>query len=146
MHKMEKTPMIITIIGMVFEGVSLIFLYGFFLLFLNAKHIPGLGSAMEAEMSSSEYTDLLEFMNFFGYVLMVMAIVVTIFFIVNLVLFTGLMREKYTYEKAKKIYLYQAIWGGFNLLSNQITGILYLVSGVQGYNDRKDKVNVREGI
>jgi len=146
MHKMERTPMIITIIGLVIEAISVIVLHATTILFFNIEKIPGLGSAAEADMSPSEYSELMEFMGFIGYFIMVMAIIYTIFLIVNLILFPGLMKERYTEEKAKKIYLYQAIWGGINLLSNQITGILYLISGVQGYNGRKDKVDVREGI
>ena len=146
MHTMEKTPKVITIIGMVIEGILVIVLHGTTILFLNLNKLPGLGSAQEADMSLNEYTDFMDVMNIIGNIIFVMAIITTIFFIVNLILFTGLMKGKYTEEKAKKIYLYQAIWGGLNLLSNQITGILYLISGVQGYNGRKDSINVREGI
>lgn len=146
MHKMERTPMIITIIGLVIEGISVLVLHVITIFFFNIKKIPGLGSAAEADMSPSEYSDLIEFMGYIGYFIMVMAIIYTLIFVVNIILFPGLMKERYTEEKAKKIYLYQAIWGGINLMSNQITGILYLISGVQGYNGRKDKVDVREGI
>lgn len=146
MHKMEKTPKIITIIGMILEGISVVVLFGFSVVVRKIQDLPGLGSAIEADMTYQEYSDFIDIMNLLGVVLIVMATVYSIFFIVNLVLFTGLMREKYDEAKAKRIYLYQAIWGGINLLSNQITGILYLISGVQGYNGNKDKVNVREGI
>ena len=146
MHIMEKTPKVITIIGMIIEGISVVVLYGTTILFLNFSKLPGLGSAQEADMSLNEYTEFMDVMDIIGNVIFAMSIIYTIFFIVNLILFTGLMKGKYTEEKAKKVYLYQAIWGGINLISNQITGILYLISGVQGYNGRKDKVNVREGI
>ena len=146
MHKMENTPMIITIIGMIIEGISVVVLIGTTILLRNIQNFPGMGSAQEAEMTASEYADLLKFMDVIGNITFVMAIIYGIFFIVNLYLFTGLMREKFTEEKAKNIYLYQAIWGGINLISNQITGILYLISGVQGYNGRKDSIEVREGI
>jgi hypothetical protein len=144
MHKMERTPMIITIIGMVIEGISSIVLIGVTILFFNIQKIPGLRNAAEAELSPSEYADLIAFLGYIGYFILAMSIVYTMFFIVNLILFPGLMKERYTEEKAKNIYLYQAIWGGISLMSNQITGILYLISGVQGYNGRKDKVNERD--
>ena len=35
MHRMEKTPKIITIIGMIIEGISAIVLHGMTILFLN---------------------------------------------------------------------------------------------------------------
>ena len=146
MHKMERTPKIITTIGMVIEGISVLVLIATTILFFNIQKMPSLGNAADAGMSPSEYADLIEFLGYIGYFILAMTILYTIAFFVNLVLFPGLMKEKYTEEKARKIYLYQAIWGGLNLMSNQITGILYLISGVQGYNGRKDKVNVREGI
>lgn len=146
MHKMEKTPRIITIVGLVFEGIYVIVLHLVTILFFDIQKIPGLRNAAEADMSPSDYSDLIDFMEYIGYFILAMAIVYTVFFIANLILFPRLMKERYTEKQAKNIYLYQAIWGGINLMSNQITGILYLISGVQGYNGRKDKVNVREGI
>ena len=146
MHKMENTPKIITIIGLVLEGISVFVLVGTSIFMLNIDRIYGFRNAAEAELTVDEYTDMLQIMDWIGLFLVGMAIVIGIFFVVNLILFTGLMSGKYTEEKAKKIYLYQAIWGGINILSNQITGILYLISGVQGYNGRKDKVEVRDGI
>lgn len=146
MHKMEKTPRIITIIGMVVEGISVVVLFGTSILLKNLSNLPGLRNAQEADMHPAEYIDLVNFMNTLGIVVLIMAIVYAIMFFINIVLFSGLIKGRYDEEKAKKIYLYQAIWGGFNLLSNQLTGILYLVSGVQGYNGRKDMINVREGL
>jgi len=143
---MESTPKVITIIGLVLEGISVITLGISGLFMARISELPGLGSATEAEMTIEEYVEFIQVMEWIGNLLFVMAIVITIFFTINLILFIGLMKEKYTEEQAKKIYLYQAIWGGLNLLSNQITGILYLISGVQGYNGRKDSVDVREGI
>ena len=46
----------------------------------------------------------------------------------------------------KKIYLYQAVWGGINILFNQVTGVLYLISGVSGYSGHHEEKDVREGI
>jgi len=146
MHEMEKTPKIITIIGLVLEGVVTFVVGAASILMLNINKISGLGSAIEADLSNSEYEDLMNMMDFIGYFLLALAVIYGIFFTINFILFRGLMTGKYTEEKAKKIYLYQAIWGGLNLLSNQITGILYLVSGIQGYNGRKDTVKVRDGI
>lgn len=146
MHKMENTPRIITIIGLVLEGISIIVLGISAIFIVRISELPGLGSASETGMTIDEYVEFIQVMDWIGYLLLVMTIIITVFFTINIFLFTGLMKEKYTEQQAKKIYLYQAIWGGLNLLSNQITGILYLISGVQGYNGRKDSVDVREGI
>ena len=146
MHKMENTPKIITIIGLVIEGISVFALAGTSLFLLNINKIIGFRNALEADLSPEEYIEMIQWMDWLGYFILGMGIVIGAFFIINIYLFPGLMNGRYSEEKAKKIYLYQAIWGGLNLLSNQITGILYLISGVQGYNGRKDKVDVREGI
>ena len=146
MHKMENTPKIITIIGLILEGIAALVYGAIAILFLNIDKINGLSSALEADMTIEEYADLIQMMDFIGNIILALAVIYGIFFIINLFLFTGLISGKYTEEKARKIYLYQAIWGGLNLLSNQFTGILYLISGVQGYNGRKDSVDVRDGI
>ena len=146
MHKMENIPKIVTIIGLVMEGVAVIVLTATSILMLSIDKIYGFRNALEADLPQDEYLEMLKWMDWIGYFILGVAIFIGIFFIINLYLFPRLMSGKYTEEQAKKIYLYQAIWGGFNLLSNQITGILYLVSGVQGYNGNKDMIDVRDGI
>lgn len=146
MHIMEDKQKIITIIGLVLEGIAFVATIATTIFLFNIEKIRYMGSHIEADMPLDEYNELIELLNLIGNITLVMGIVYLVFFVVNLFLFTGLMSGKFTEEKAKKIYLYQAIWGGLNLLSNQITGILYLISGVQGYNGRKDSIEVREGI
>ena len=146
MHKMENTPMIITIIGLILEGIAVVVLSATAVFLLNIKNISGFTSAVEADLSQEEYIEMLQWMDWIGYFILVMTIVLGVFLILNLYLFPRLMKGKYTEEQAKKIYLYQAIWGGINLVMNQITGILYLISGVQGYNGTKDTVEVRDGL
>ncbi len=146
MHKMENTPRIVTIIGLVMEGISVFVLAFSTILIFRITSLPGLGSAQEAEMTIDQYNELILIMDWIGYIVLGMTIVILIFFTINMFLFIRLMMGKYTDEQAKKIYLYQAIWGGVNLITNQITGILYLVSGVQGYNGEKDSIDIRDGI
>ncbi len=146
MHKMENTPMIITIIGLIMEGIAVVVLVATSIFMLNIDKITGLGSALEADMSPEEYLEMMKWMDWIGYFILGMTIVLGVFLILNLYLFPRLMKGKYTEEQAKKIYLYQAIWGGINLVMNQITGILYLISGVQGYNGKTDTIEVRDGI
>ncbi len=146
MHKMENTPMIITIIGLVMEGIAVVVLAGTSIFMLSIKNMVGFRNAIEADLSQEEYLEMIKWMDWIGYFILVMTIVLGVFLILNLYLFPRLMKGKYTEEQAKKIYLYQAIWGGINLVMNQITGVLYLISGVQGYNGRKDIIDVRDGI
>jgi hypothetical protein len=143
---MENTPMIITIIGLVMEGIAVVVLAGTSIFMLSIKNMVGFRNAIEADLSQEEYLEMIKWMDWIGYFILVMTIVLGVFLILNLYLFPRLMKGKYTEEQAKKIYLYQAIWGGINLVMNQITGVLYLISGVQGYNGRKDIIDVRDGI
>lgn len=147
MHIMDRTPKILTIIGLVFEGFSVVVLGIFALLFRNYQELPFMDEAM-AEMTGAELNDFIWIMDFVVNLTFGMFIIIGIFFIINIILFSKLIGGKYTEETAKKVYLYQAIWGGINLLSNQITGILYLISGVSGYNGYKEmtKKDIREGI
>jgi hypothetical protein len=142
---MERTPKIITIIGLVFEGISGLVLLIFGLLFQNIEKIPGYTESL-TEMTPDELEVYEFYMGLAENILFIMGIIILVVFVINLYLFTRLMREKFNEETAHKVYLYQAIWGGINLLFNQVTGILYLISGVQGYNNQKDNVKTREGI
>lgn len=53
-------------------------------------------------------------------------------FLVNLWLFSGLMRQRYTHGQAAKIYTYQLIYGVVILLIHPLIGLLYLFSGYKG--------------
>lgn len=145
MHQMEKTNKILTIIGLCTEGLSVVVVSLFAYFFYVLERIPFF-SLIEDEVSADELTDILSLYKIIGGFLSIMAIVLTIFLIINLFLFVGLMRSKWTEKTAQTIYLYQAIWGGLNLLSNQIAGVVYLVSGVQGYKGYKEMTDIREGI
>lgn len=145
MHKIQNTPKIITIIGLVFEGLSALILLFTGLFFRSIDKIPGYTESL-SDMSADELEIYEFFINFVTNVALVMGIILIGVFILNIYLFTKLINEKFTEEQARKVYLYQAIWGGINLLFNQITGIVYLVSGVQGFNNQKDRDETREGI
>ncbi len=131
MHKMESTSKITTIIGLVFEGLGVL---GAALGAVLTGHFAGMDTSffMDFDLSQSEASLLLTMLSIFSIILTILGVLLLVVFLINLVLFTKLIYEKYDEETAKKIYLYQAIWGGINLLFNQILGILYLISGIQG--------------
>jgi len=145
MHEMQATPKIITIIGLVLEGFGVLSLGLFAILIRFVENIPGYDS-MLADMSVEDLEIFEWMMGFMDTILLVMAIILIPIFIINLSLFTKLIKGSYTEKQAKKVYLYQAIWGGINIFSNTVTGILYLISGVQGYNGHLDRIDTREGI
>jgi len=146
MHKIESTPKIITIIGLVLEGIAAVALSFMAFLFSNFNSIPEIEERLLLEMTDAEYADFLIFVDFLVTFFLVLAIILVTMFMINLVLFTKLIKGSYTDEQAKKIYLYQAIWGGISIMLNTVTGILYLISGVQGYSGKKDNEDFREGI
>lgn len=145
MHEMDNTKRIITIIGLVFEGISVLGIAFGLYVFRNLESIPWM-TAEYADMTQEEYEFMMSFFELFANIFSVMIVVVTVILLLNIYLFSKLMSGKYTEEQAKKVYLYQAIWGGINLLSNQITGVLYLISGVGGYNGHKEEKDIRQGI
>ncbi len=145
MHEMDKTPKIITIIGLVFEGIGFIgTLIGYYVL-ANFEDFPGVSLAA-SDMEPAEWDEFLELMSFFADIMVVLALIMGVFFLINVLLFTKMIRGNMSEESAHKTYLYQAIWGGVNLLFNQITGILYLISGVNGFNGNREERNIRDGI
>ena len=142
-HKMDNTNKIVTIIGLVLEGFSAFFLLMFLLVWDQYMRLVSLA---ESDMSAEEFVLLVDLFDVLHIVVIVTGIILSIAFVVNIVLFSKLVRGRLTEQTAKKVYLYQAIWGGVSLLFNQITGILYLVSGVRGFNNQREETDIREGI
>ena len=145
MHSMDNTPKIVTIIGLIFEGLGVLGSFVGGLMLSNIENSP-FYDLLVMDTTPSELDEVIELMTWMGGLVYGLAIFTGIFFIVNVYLFVKLMSGKFEEETAKKVYLYQAIWGGVNILFNQITGILYLVSGVTGYSGHKEEKNVRDGI
>lgn len=135
---MDEKKKIITIIGLVIEVIGLIFLVAVLFLLLHISKIPEL---IEDDIDHTALILQLLIQFIFGIVFL-WGIVV--FF--NLYLFVRLIKGKFNEQQAKKVYLYQAIWGGISFLFNQVTGILYLISGIGGYNNQKEETNIRDGI
>lgn len=145
MHTMDSTKKIITIIGLGFEIISVFGIWAGIWIMTNFERLPGM-SAELAQMSPDEYEFMMWFFDLALNIMNVMIFVVGAIAILNIYLFSKLIRGKFDEQQAKKVYLYQAIWGGINLLSNQITGVLYLISGVGGYNGHREQKDIRQGI
>jgi len=145
MHKMDSTPKIVTIVGMVLEALGAL---GMFF----GAYILGTFMSREffLELDPTIPLDELDFIiNLYGTIASVLTVVgsiLIIIFLVNVFLFSSLIRGKFSEETARKIYIYQFVWGIFNVLFNTITGILYIVSGYSGMKGIKEEKEVREGI
>lgn len=127
----------LTLIGLIFEGVSLLFLL--FILFLSYQ--PWVINLLESELAQDVvWLDLIRAFMIF------VTVIATLLFSLNLYLFTPIIKGEQTKNTSSK-FLYQAIYGVINLAFNQILGIIYLASGILGYNQlEKDKNPVREGL
>lgn len=145
MHEMDNTPKVLTIIALILEGLGSLIIIAMLLLLNLSGWIDSLYVDMAADLEM-EIANFETLFYTYLYVIQVLMSIYVVFFIINLVLFIPMIKGKYTNKKARSIYLYQAIWGGFNILSNQIVGILYLVSGVQGRSGHREMTNIREGI
>jgi len=142
---MDKTPKILTIIGLIFEGIGVLGMFFGGWIMINFEHFPGVNPE-SMNVSQTDFDDMLSFFHLLGNVLYILGIITVAMFVLNLYLFIKLILRKWSEETAKKVYLYQAIWGGINILFNQITGIMYLISGVSGYSGHREETNIREGI
>ncbi len=143
LHSTTKTT---TVLGLVFEGFGLLMMV-LGLVFLQLLSTLSINDLMAEGLSNSDAQLVLFVGAVLRLVLLVMTLVVGAFFMLNLWLFTKLIKQRYDYETAQKVLLYQAIYGGFNMLFNQITGVLYLISGLTGRNNLKvPQEQVREGL
>ncbi len=143
---LHQTSKITTIIGLIFEGLGLFGIAMAAALF-NTFQSDVFFDLIAEDLAPSEIQLVTQMFSIFSVVFVIMGFVLLIFFIVNLILFTKLLQGKYTTETAQNVLLYQAIYGGISLFSNQIVGILYLVSGIQGRAAiQKEKQPIREGL
>jgi hypothetical protein len=134
---MPSTVKNLTLIGLILEGVSVIFLMAGLIL-LNQ---PAIISVLE-----TEFPEEMAFFDLIRVLLIILAVIATLFFILNAYLFIPIIKGEKTKNTESKL-LYQAIYGGINLTFNQLVGIIYLISGILGYNQiEKEKNPVREGI
>lgn len=135
MHKMEETPKILTILGLIIEGLA-------FLVYVGANIIVRILAAVSKtewlnEGFTSEDAELMvRALPLLASLFLGIAILLLIMFVINLFIFIRLIKGGYTEDQAKKIYLYQAIWGGISLTFNTISGVLYLISAVQTHSKR----------
>ena len=144
-HTMEKTPRVITKIGLVLEflgGAFALLAYMMFEVYMSTENLLTLDPT-----TTPEELEIIEtIFPVIKVILLVTGIISLIMFVVNLIVLGGLYKERYTEEQAQKVYKYQFVLGIVYLFLNTIVGILYLVSGHQGRTGEKDMPYTREGI
>lgn len=142
-HQTTKTT---TVLGLVFEGFGLLMMI-LGLVFLQLLSTLSVNDLMAEGLSQGDAQIVLLAGAVLRLVLLVLTFIVSLFFMVNLWLFSRLVKQRYDYETVQKVLLYQAIYGGFNMLFNQIAGVLYLISGITGRQNLKvPQETVREGL
>jgi uncharacterized protein YhhL (DUF1145 family) len=101
---------------------------------------------LDPTTTQEELDFLHEFIPALKVLLLVSAIITSIFFLINIIVLRGLYKERYNQATAHKVYTYQFIYGIVMLFLNTVVGIMYVISGNQGMNNQPDTIEVREGI
>lgn len=144
-HVMEVTPRRLTKVGLFLEGLSIALVIPIIIYFDYFNNKVNLMN-LDPDLTSVEADMIIEFLPLLYWVLIVMVVLQSIFFIINMHYFRGLYKERYTNEFAKKIYMYQFVYGIVNLFFNTLVGVLYLISGNQGRLEQEDNPYTREGL
>ncbi len=134
-HKMEDSARVFTILGLVVEILALFVFIG---LYMFTQYLTSITREeyIEAGWLPQDADLLLSLARGFTVVFIIVMILLGIMLIVNLYVFSKLIRGGFTESQARKIYLYQAVWGGVSLTFNTITGVFYLISAVQTHSRR----------
>ena len=143
-HNIDSTTKTLTIIGLIVETFGVI--GRFYLLFalssLKAKILEDNGVLF----TEAELTRIIAFINSITTGLIVFSIVTLLLLILSSILHIKLIGNKLTEEQSRKVYLYQKIWGIFNLIINPIVGVAYLASGIRGSKGKREDTDYRSGI
>lgn len=146
MSKIPSLTKTLTILGLIFQGVNLVFAIIFLLVLLRLPTFFIL-FLEEVFVTNDELNAFYAMLPWIRIIPITLVITQIAFIGVHLFLFIPLLQNKKSSEKASTLFLYQAIFGGINLFGNQIVGILYLVSGIVGRNHMEQSIEpTREGL
>lgn len=132
-----------TLIALILDGLSFVYLTLFAIYFKSFINFLMRFDDINININN----DFLLFDNYFGLIqgILIFASVISgIFLIINLILFTKLINSKVSVNTARNITIYQIIFGALSLLGNIISGILYLISGINSHSNLKpiDNLNI----
>lgn len=140
MHTMKSDSRKLTIVALVFEGIASIgFLVSAFILYL----LSSFSFDVLLDIIVSDGANTIDPVTGLDSVMLVVIVLFSIvgtlvlpIFIFNLIMFTKLIKGKFSEQGANKLYIYQMIYGflivifSFSLLL--VPGICYLLSGYKG--------------
>ena len=136
MYKIDDTSRILTVIGLVWEALAIMFFAIGAIVLRQMASIPK-QDLIDEGMLEIEADLFLNITNVFSIIFITIGVLLITVFLINVVVFTKLIKGKYTTDQARIVYIYQAIWGGVSILFNTVTGILYLISAVSAQTKQK---------
>jgi hypothetical protein len=146
MTHVPSSTKILSIVGLVIEGLSLLLLLGITLLFTRNPYWLEEIIFMISE-DAMEFNALMGTIPLVQFLFIFFSILSLLLFVINLYFFIPAIRGKKSKKYTANVFLYQAILGGLLLLSNQLLAVIYLISGIIGRNELEKTIeNVREGI
>lgn len=143
-HEVDSTTKTLTISGLIMEALGVLSRIWIISSLNNFRN--NMNDMSETFFSKEELVHILDFVDKASIAIIIFSVVTAILFIVDLILFYKLLSGKLTDEHSAKVYLYQSIWGFFNIIMNPVVGIAYLVSGIRGRKGIREESNQRPGI
>ena len=130
MHSMKHDSKTLTSIGLIIEGL---FVLMSFMITLFVVLMPSLilDSMISTNLPPYTHDELLIF-SFIRFVFGLITLTGFILFLINLIVFTKLLKGNLHPSKAEALYTYQFIIGIIYLFANSIVGVLYLISALFG--------------
>ncbi len=139
----SSTTSICTKIALILDSVSTLTMV-VFLCFLEP-----IVSALETTFNKYDGNDFIVNSDYYDLIQVFLIVVTTlsvVFLIFNIYFFMKLINKKVSVETAKKISVYQVVFGAISLGANTISAILYLISGMNSHtNLSKQAVKPRIG-
>ncbi|XMB66787.1 hypothetical protein RI065_10910 [Mycoplasmatota bacterium zrk1] len=126
-YTVSSITRICTIIGLTFDAVSVIVMT--FIIFWYQKFFDLLVEELNS-LPKVNISQFIEYSNLIKVIIIVLTILSALFLVINLILFIKLINKKVTLKAAKRITVYQIVYGVITLTGSTISAILYLISGI----------------
>ena len=126
-YVVSNVTKICTTIALIFDGISVITLT--FLIVYFQKLFDLIIEDLNMYPSNVK-NQIMEYQDLFRGLVIIGTILSSIFLVINLILFIKLINKKVSLKAAKRITIYQIIYGVISISGNSISAILYLISGI----------------
>ncbi|QVK20528.1 hypothetical protein KHQ82_09425 [Mycoplasmatota bacterium] len=123
----SSTTRICTIIGLIINAASVMGMI--FIIYWYQKFFDLLVEELNS-LPRVSISQFIEYSDSIKVIIIVLTILNTLFLVINLILFSKLINKKVTLKAAKRITVYQIVYGVITLTGSTISAILYLISGI----------------